>query len=111
MKYKNRDKIRIVKYNNMFRGESLYLNMTGRIVNKIGEYDYYSVCKYKVIAICNEEKIIVEVKDNEEDSSIILGWPTDAKYSIKKEYNLPSGINAWFVTLWRKAGEKCLNIE
>jgi hypothetical protein len=77
----------------------------------ISEYDYYSVCRYKVFAICNEEKIIVEVKDNGEDSSIILGWPTDAKYSIKKEYNLPSGIKAWFVSLWKKAGEKCLNIE
>lgn len=75
------------------------------------DYNYESICKYKVIAICNEEKIIVEVKDNGEDSSIILGWPTDNKYSIKKEYNLPSGIKAWFVTLWRKAGEKCLNIE
>lgn len=37
MKYKNRDKVRIVKYNNMFRGESLYLNMTGRIVDKFGK--------------------------------------------------------------------------
>lgn len=37
MKYKNRDKVRIVKYNNMFRGESLYLNMAGRIVDKIGK--------------------------------------------------------------------------
>lgn len=37
MKYKNRDKVRIVKYNNMFRGESLYLNMTGKIMDKIGK--------------------------------------------------------------------------
>lgn len=27
----------MVKYNNMFRGESLYLNMTGKIVDKIGK--------------------------------------------------------------------------
>lgn len=37
MKYKNGDKVKIVKYNKMFRGQSLYLNMTGKVIGKVGE--------------------------------------------------------------------------
>lgn len=74
-------------------------------------YEYDCVCKYKVLAVCDEGKIIVEVKNNEKDSNVILGWKTDSKSVVKEKYNLPSGVKAWFVNVWKKAGEKCLNIE
>ena len=74
-------------------------------------FGYDSICKYKVLAVCEGGRIIVEVKDNEEDSDVIFGWSTDNKMAIKMEYNLPGRTKAWFVYLWEKAGGKCLNIE
>lgn len=74
------------------------------------DYNYESVCKYKVIGF-DKRKIIVEVKNNKEDSSIILGWATDDRLYTKEQYNLPSGTKAWNVFLWKKAGVKCLSIE
>lgn len=85
---------------------------------KIGDYVYIrdgylydSKCKYKVLALREDGSIIVEVKDNNEDKHIILGWPTDKNLYIKTYYNLPSGVKAWFVHSWKKAERKCLNIE
>ena len=74
-------------------------------------FGYDSICKYKVLALKEGNGIIVEVKDNEEDSSIISGWLVDSRMTIKMEYNLPGRTKAWFVYLWEKAGGKCLNIE
>ena len=73
--------------------------------------EYDGICKYKVLAVCEGGEIIVEVKDNKEDSDVIFGWSTDNKLSVKMQYNLPSGTKAWFVSFWEKAGGKCLNIE
>lgn len=74
------------------------------------DYNYESVCKYKVIGFY-KRKIIVEVKNNKEDSFLISGWSTDDRLYTKEQYNLPSGIKAWNVFLWKKAGRKCLDIE
>ena len=84
---------------------------------KIGDFvyiqddssEYDCVCKYKVLAV-DKGKIIVEVRNNEEDHIIIPGWKTDSS-SVKMRYNLPSGVKAWFVHSWKKAERKCLNIE
>lgn len=74
-------------------------------------FEYDGVCKYKVLAVCEGGRIIVEIKDNMEDQPFIRGWSTDSKSVVKMYYNLPSGIKAWFVSFWEKAGRKCLNIE
>lgn len=65
MKYKNRDKVRIVKYNNMFRGESLYLNMTGRIVDKIGKLSLVKLDYDGTKLIMTDEQLIKIGKDLE----------------------------------------------
>jgi len=65
MKYKNRDKVRIVKYNNMFRGESLYLNMTGRIVDKIGKLSLVKLDYDETELMMTDEQLIKIGKDLE----------------------------------------------
>jgi len=84
----------------------------------IGDYvyirdcDYESKCKYKVLAVVEPfNQIIVEVKDNGIDSDNIFGWLVEHKLMTKNEYNLPSGVKAWFVNEWSKTEKKWLNIE
>jgi hypothetical protein len=84
----------------------------------IGDYvyvrdcGYESKCRYKVLAVVdNFRQIIIQVKNNEIDSSNIRGWSVEHKLMTKKQYNLPSGVKAWFVIEWSKAERKWLNIE
>jgi len=75
----------------------------------VGDYMYDSKCKYKVLGIEKDRvRIIVEVKDNDEDRPIINGWPTETK---KTDCKLPSGTLGWFVRSWEKVKKRCLNIE
>ncbi len=65
MKYKIGDKVKVVKYNNMFRGESLYLNMTGRIVDKIGKLSLVKLDYDGTKLMMTDEQLIKIGKDLE----------------------------------------------
>jgi len=65
MKYKNRDKVKVVKYSNIFRGNSLYLNMTGNIVDKLGKLNLVKLDYDGTKLIMTDEQLVKIGKDLE----------------------------------------------
>ena len=84
---------------------------------KVGDWVYFwddyenyeTECKYKVIVI-TDERLVVEVKNNEIDKQHIRGWLTNGRPE-QKRYRLPNGIMWWNIKHWIKASSNRLEIE